>query len=65
MPRVSVWLPDDLADAVRRSSINLSQVTKAAVEDALGVTATCPHTVVECAKCRSRLKRPDDLEAAG
>lgn len=66
MGRVSVWLPDDLAAQVRSSSLNLSQVTKAAVEQALGVSAKCPHTVVECAACRSRLKRPaGELEATG
>jgi hypothetical protein len=61
--RLSINLPNDLAAAVREHDINVSALARAAVEQALGVTASCPHRMVECVVCRARMKRPEQLES--
>src|SRR4051794_16868564 len=49
MPRVNVYLPDDLADELAHSmpDLNLSR----ALQEALRSRLECDHAVLECARC--------------
>jgi ferredoxin len=60
--RLSVNLPKNVAEAARAADLNLSQLLRAAVEQALDITATCPHRVVECTTCRARLQPSEPPE---
>ncbi|WP_375400460.1 type II toxin-antitoxin system CcdA family antitoxin [uncultured Amnibacterium sp.] len=40
MPRVNVYLPDDLADGARRAGLNVSALVQDAIRQALGAQET-------------------------
>src|SRR5690348_14567617 len=57
MPKINVYLPDDLAEAVREARLPVSAVCQRALEDALRQTTAASETA------RS-FEQPDDGDAA-
>lgn len=62
MPRVNVWVPDELHARVRQElpSVNVSAV----LQEALAGKLRCGHATLECATCAGRFDLVDLAEEA-